>query len=322
MKISKLSPLFCLFILTCANIVDATPNLILKCTTDKPFYSRRELVHVYGNLTLGNLPVTNGLVSILVKNPNGNYILIRTVNTGTNPQNPLVEVRSVYLCDLNGNPKPEVTKGSLAYFKTTLSNYDVVTHNVLATIDLYDKNNTVLCLVSSNLPIPARSTTSFIISAGIPSWASSGTATVFASVLTDWPENGGTPYCPEMSASFTIADRPEGSKLCTPNGNQGNYNLTFRLPPRCPVGTYVVYSTSRYNGITALNSVTFLVKQPGDFDGDGDVDYKDIFIFIDTYIAYWAQNPWNNEADLDYDGDVDYLDVFAFVDAYIRYWRI
>jgi len=320
-KTKKLFPLFCLFMLICTTTVGAVSNLNITVTTDKQSYSRFESVQVYGNLVLDSSPVTDGLVALLVKNPSSNYIVMRTVNTGMNPQSPLiVEVRSVYSCDLNGNPKPDVSKGSLAYFNVTISNYDLVTHIVLATVNLYDKNNVALSLVSSNLPIPARSASSFIISASIPSWATSGNAAAYASAYTEWPEAGGTPYCPEESASFNILGGSSGPQPSTPNGSQGAYNLTFRLPPKCQVGTYVVYASSIYNGMTALANTVFFVKQPGDFDGDGDIDSKDIFAFLDAYIAYWSGNPWNPEADFDFDGDVDSSDVFAFVDAYIQYW--
>ena len=42
------------------------------------------------------------------------------------------------------------------------------------------------------------------VSIPIPSWARVGQATVFANAFNDWPRNGGTAYCPEVSASFGI----------------------------------------------------------------------------------------------------------------------
>jgi len=321
MKTKNLFPFFCVLMLISTIQVAAASNLNITVTTDKQSYSRFESVQIYGDLTLDGSPVTDGLVAILVENPSSNYVVMRTVNTGTNPQSPLIiEVRSVYSCDLNGNPRPDVSKGSLAYFNVTVSNYDIVTHTVLATVNLYDKNNAALSLVSSDLPIQARSTSNFIISASIPTWAASGTATVYAGAYTDRPEAEGTPLCPEESASFNILGGSGGSQPSTPNGSQGTYNLTFRLPPKCQVGTYAIHVNSIYNENTALGNTTFSVKQPGDFDGDGDIDSRDIFTFLDAYIACWSGNPWNPAADFDFDGDVDSSDVFAFVDVYIQYW--
>ena len=61
----------------------------------------------------------------------------------------------------------------------------------------------------------------------------------------------------------------------------------------------------------------------GDFDGDVDIDYKDIVSFVDAYIVYVEQgmlNPEDREGDMDNDGDIDYDDIISFVDAYIAYW--
>jgi hypothetical protein len=244
----------------------------------------------------------------------------RTVNTGQNPQTPLLaEVNSVYSSDLSGNPVSTVTKNGLAYFKATVSNYDLASRTILVTLNIYDSNNVVLSQVSAEIPIPARDTTSFIISAFIPPGAVSGTAVVFADAYTAWPNAGGVPYCPEISATFNI-NSPGGSPPSTPSGNQGVYSLIFKLPQRASVGSYTVYTSAARDGITASQSTSFTVIQPGDFNGDAILDFSDTTTYVKNYLKYNAQQPWNPAADLDHDGDVDFVDTTAYVKAYIIYW--
>jgi len=56
---------------------------------------------------------------------------------------------------------------------------------------------------------------------------------------------------------------------------------------------------------------TVTIGKPGDLDGDGDVDYQDLFLFLQAY-----KYEYNPLADLDGDGDVDYQDLFLFLQAY------
>ena len=55
-------------------------------------------------------------------------------------------------------------------------------------------------------------------------------------------------------------------------------------------------------------------SKPGDFDGDGDIDFWDILAFVDAYRA--APGTVDPRADFDDDGDIDFWDILAFVDYY------
>ena len=52
----------------------------------------------------------------------------------------------------------------------------------------------------------------------------------------------------------------------------------------------------------------------GDLDGDGDVDYMDLFAFKEAYIELVT---WDIDADFDHNFNVDYMDLFAFKGFYI-----
>jgi len=295
-------------------------TLNLTVTTDKQSYSRYDQVQISGIVTQNGSPVTDSLVAVQVVDSRSNYAVTRTVNTGQDPQTPLLaEVNSVYLSDAGGNPLSTAAKNGLAYFKVTVSNYDLVSRTILITLNIYDSNNVVRDQVSAEIPIPRRNTTGFIISAFIPSGALSGTAVVFANAYTDWASTGGVPYCPERSATFNISG-PGGSPPSTPNGNQGAYSLIVRLPQRAPIGSYKVYASSAHDGTIASQNTTLTVVQLGDFNGDAVLDFSDTTAYVKNYLKYYADQAWDPIADLNHDGIVNFADTTAYVKAYIIYW--
>jgi len=159
------------------------------------------------------------------------------------------------------------------------------------------------------------------LSIEISSWAQSGRAIVYASAYTALPSEGGVPYCAEKSSIFIIGSIQGAEPIITPNGNQGYYNLVFRIPPNTPIGAQTVHISSTYNSVVTTGSIPFSVNQPGDFDSDGDVDFDDILTFVDAYIEFTASHMVNPKADLDHDNDIDFNDILAFADAYILYGR-
>jgi hypothetical protein len=316
-----LFPLFCVMIIMTSTLLSVNAlTLNLTVTTNKQTYNRYEQVQISGMLTQDGSPFPSGLVAIQVVDPQNNFQVIRTVNTGQNPQeNPLAEVLSCFLSDAGGNPVSVATKGSLAYFTVTVSNYDTAPRTVLTTINVYDSNNVVLDQSALSMQFAGRETQSFTISIDIPSGAASGTAVAFANVYTAWPKVGGVALSPEKPFTFNIVNSG-GSPPSTPNGNQGAYNLLYKLPKRANIGSYTVYATSTHDGVTASGTTSFTVVQPGDTDHDGDVDSSDTSKYVKAYIGYWSQQPWDQGADLDKDGDVDSIDTAAYVRAYILYW--
>ena len=59
-----------------------------------------------------------------------------------------------------------------------------------------------------------------------------------------------------------------------------------------------------------------IVTVPGDTDGDGDVDYMDLYILAKAYGSKPGDSNWNPKADLDCDNKVDYMDLYILAKHY------
>ena len=319
MKSLSISPLFLIFIIILSTIshVHASSIVNVTVTTDKQAYYSGETVRIYGNLTFNETLVTDGLVGIQVQNPEDSLLIIRTVNTGTNPSTtPYVGVRSVIPCDSSGSPKESFKRGTLAYFKITVTNYDIEPREALMTINIYNSNNIPFGSASIKTTLDGQTTPTFIISIPIPADATTGNATAYANAYTDWPRLEGTPYCPEKSSPFQIING-ESSQTTTGTATlevNGNYNTTFKLAPGARAGNYTIYVSSRYFGEETFNNTTFKAILLGDFDGDGDIDISDIRYFSKVYMG---KLPFDPKCDFDQDGDIDIDDIRFFAKAYI-----
>jgi hypothetical protein len=315
----KIFPLFLFLILISTFLpVQATPELIITVTTDREGYYDERIVQIHGSLTKDGSPVNTGLVALQVRDPSQTFIL-RTLSTGNIPPIAwLVKIWDVFPSDSLGNPKDSFARGELAHFNITVKNIDIEPHTVLLTINIYDLNNAPLCYgVVDGLLVPNRTELSEVLQVDIPAWAAIGNATAYANAYTDYPRLEGTPYCPEVSATFQITG---GSQATTPTTKtqpatldaNGTYNLNFKLAPDATHGNYTVYVSTSYQGQTAFNSTTFKVKVLGDIDGDVDVDSDDFFLFREAYVG-----EYNPEADLNNDGNIDSDDFFLFREAYV-----
>lgn len=325
MKKPTTFPLFFLILILISSItspVYTLQSLSLTVTTDKQAYYPEETVQIYANLTSDGTPVTDGLVGLQVQTPTDTLLIIRTMTTGTvPPTTPYVEVRSVIPCNSSGDPKESFKKGTLAYFKITVTNYDIQPREALMTISTYDPNNTSFCSESIQTMLKEQWTSTFIISVPIPEDATTGNATAYANAYTDWPKLAGTPYCPEKSSTFQIINgelsqattATTKNKATTTLEVKGSYNTSFRLAPRARAGNYTIYVSSRYFGEETFNNTTFRVRQLGDINDDGKVDYQDLFLFRQAYIY-----EYNPDADLNHDGEIDYQDAFIFRQIYVE----
>ena len=242
------------------NVEDGTYKfMILRITvaTDKPCYSLGEKVQIHGNLTLDDSPL-QGLVSLQVVDQTTYARVIRTLQTGSTSPGNITIIEVIPCGDIWGTPKQSFERGTIAYFKVTVTSNDIVSRNVTVTINVYDGDMTPLGTGASRASIAPGATYSTTRSVEIPEWASIGNATIYANAFTDWPGTGpgedrprnGIPYCPETSATFQITGSALGSlkSWLQVSENPGNYNLTFKLPPDARIGLYRVYTISSYKG--------------------------------------------------------------------------
>ena len=57
-------------------------------------------------------------------------------------------------------------------------------------------------------------------------------------------------------------------------------------------------------------------------NGDGVLDFTDLVLFANAWLAYYSGQPWNHAADLNHDGKLDFTDLILFADAWIIYYSV
>ncbi|MEM2105375.1 MAG: dockerin type I domain-containing protein [Candidatus Bathyarchaeia archaeon] len=315
---TQIFPLF-LFALILTLLVSTSYSqqyLEITIETNRNAYYRGEIVQVYGNLTLDGEPVTDGLVAVEVNDARGSPLIIRTLNTGTQPQMAwYVYIGTIFTSDQQGNPRSDFYRGELLYVNITVVNNDVEPRHTLVTATALDKDLVPMGTASVEATIPGRTYTRYIVSIPVPTDAAIGTATIYVNAYTEWPMLQGVPYCPERNTTCNIVSTSGSASATTTTtqtiqqASQG-YNLTFKIPRQIPVGIFTAYVSSIYQGLTAFNSKTFQVKMLGDVNGDGRVDYWDLYYLGKSYGKQQDDPQYNPEADFNRDGKINFLDLY------------
>ncbi len=317
---TKIIPSF-LFLILLTNFIllASASTLELTVFTEKSVYNYRELIEISGELTADSIPVTDALVAIMLVNSENNPVAIRTVDTGTTPTSGItVDVTEAYPCDVSGNYKHTFDRTSLAYFNVTVSNYELQSISVMATVNLYDNDNQVIGYGKVEKTYQARESSWSLFAFEIPGWAIPGEAVACVNAYSDWPNQGGVPFCPEQTVNFNI-EQSTPAYTSSVSGSGGSYFLSFDLPHTDYFGTYTVYVSSEYDEGTVFDNTSFVYQLEGDFDGDKDIDFTDVIYFIDAYIDYSYNEIVDPLCDFDNDNDIDFQDVISFIDAYIAY---
>jgi len=295
----------------------ANPDLILTLFTGKDTYIPQESINVYGTLTSGGSPVSDGLIALQVNNPINTTVVLRTLKTGPTPQEGDIKIVDVYPCEWDGYPRTVFSRGSLAYFNITIYNSASYTLNVTLMSNSYDSTNTTLGLSGGfQGPVVGHSYFTLIPPLWIRDTAAVGNATAYASAFTNWPFLYGTPYCSEKSTTFIIESESTGPPPPSSPPPLGSYNVTFKLPFGSLSGTYHLYVSSRYGLEVDTNTKTVHVGIPGDANGDGRVDVSDLAILG----ASWFKGPLDPgyDARADFTGD-NFVDVADFA-ILGKYW--
>ena len=117
----------------------------------------------------------------------------------------IIEIIKVETVSQYGDPKNTFTRGEHVYFNLTAKNIAFVSKIATFTIAAYDEQDVpVGQVVLHDWMIPPGTSKIFIIDLQIPKWVYIGVSTIYTNAYTDLPHLGGTPYCPEISASFQI----------------------------------------------------------------------------------------------------------------------
>lgn len=302
----------------------AINTLTLTVTTNKPTYSLADTAYVSGSLIWvpNNIPATDGIVGVEVRDSSGDPLIFRTLPTGSiTSQNWLVNFTEFYPCDSNGVPKYSFQARETVYIHAGWRNFDMtLAHTVQYAVTIYDANSVplgfqlfsiILAPNSTGAPIEFRATM-------IPT-STVGNVTLYASLFSDLPENGGYPYCPERNATFTIATPTSNPPF--ERSSDGTYNFSFKLPSSgVPVGNYTVYATAYYNDIGTYyyvaSNATFALILQGDINGDGVVDIYDAIMMAKAFTTVPGNPRWNPKADLNHDDIVDIYDAIILANNF------
>ena len=299
-------------------------TLALTVTTNNPTYSFGNTVYVSGSLMWvpNEIPATNGIVGVEVRDPSGKRIIFRTVATSSiTSQNWLVNFTQFYPCTtINGPPTYSFKAGQEVYIYVEFENFDMtLTHSVLCLLTVYDANSVPIACQSIITPtLPPNSTASdYVWISSIPS-STVGNVTFYASLFSDYPDNGGYPFCPETNATFTIATPTTNAPFERSSG--GSYNFSFELPSSGKPGKYIVNATTDYDAAGtyyyAANNASFNIKLVGDINGDGVVNILDAILLADAFGSVPGNTNWNPNADLNGDGVVNILDAILLANNF------
>jgi hypothetical protein len=312
--------------------VFSQPQLEVTVTTEKSAYHYRQLVNIYGNVTYGGELVQDGLVAIQLQDPNNKTLALRTVPANATPvENWAVEITSFLSTDSSGTPQDTFNKGSNAWFKVSVRNNDPFENRtVLLIIVLYDMDSTPFQIHWLLTDINPQASVTEMVRLSLTaydggSWVSTGSATAYANVLTDWPSNGGYPYSPEKSTTFTITSGSGTASASTNSTLQANessytsYNASIRLPPNVALGAYKITVSAYYRGFKNVFNIAIFNREyeiRGDILLDHEINIFDVVIIASAYGTQGGDSKWNPEADLEPDGKVDIFDVVIVAGEY------
>jgi hypothetical protein len=318
-----LAPLFLLVLIATikeVSIVSSFSPLVINVRTNQTVYHYRQLVTVFGNLTLDDNLVASGLVAIQVLNPSNTTKLLRTVPANITPSNNwMVEITSFAAVDAGGNPMTVYNRNGWAYFETQIRNNNpFLDKDVLLAITLCDSDATYFHFHWMITTINSGATHEELVGIWIEDWVSFGNATAYASIYNDWPKDGGYPYAPEKNVTFGIVTT-DSSPIPQPSIGYTSYKASFRLPPEAKLGTYTIKVSAYSGGIQGSYNIGLFYRQ---YELLGDIIYNrkiDIFDVVKASIAYGSQGgepEWDPEADLDPNGSINIFDVVTVTSQY------
>lgn len=283
--------------------------LSLTVTTNKPAYTVGEFSQILGNLTLNNEPVPDGIVALQINNPKNELYLVRTLTTGTAPQQTwTLELTQFITCDSAGNLKTTFPRGGTMGFKITIKNNAATTYSYMVVISLlYGNTIPYKTFIATTGTLDGQKTTTITLwPITIPDNSLIGNATAYASLLNALPANNGLPYCLEKVATFQItASSGNSAPLITPTVKNGTFNVTTYIASgRAWKGNYTIYSTTKYEYYVVTAQTTYKVELTGDFNQDNLIDICDLAAVASRFGKKEGDPGYNPIYDLDHDGAI------------------
>jgi len=299
-----------------------TPSLCsglnLNVNTDSLSYSPGSLVIIGGNASLNGESITDGLVGIEILDPNLSPFFFRALKTGEGNQLGWLKIIDAYTSDSAGNPRSKFKVGTSVYVTTVIENMGPNSETILVTVALSDYIFQPLGISLSICSIPSQSSLIFTFSIPIPKWAVNGSANAFVNVFTDFPSKGGVPYCEEKAVTFEIeSPNIEISPQRSPNSMSSMFTMQMKIPKEdIKLGNYTLSYSMSYQGLQSYGKTIFRITITGDINGDGRVNYQDLFLLAAAYGSSQGEEKYNKSADLNSDGKINYQDLFLLAANY------
>jgi len=306
----------------------AADTLSLTVISNKHLYVPNEVVYVSGSLMWlpHTIPVNDGLVGVEVRDPLGLPFILRTRPTGTiTSQKWTMNFTQFYPCDSNSVPRYSFRRGETLYIFAEVKNFDeMLPHSAVICIVLYDANSVPIGIwhPASGTISPGAVSAVFFQSVTLSGSAFSGNLTLYAGVFSDFPKNGGYPYCPERTTTFTASTSQFSSQSRTDSSNapfatEGAYDLSFKFPiSGARTGNYTAYVSTFYYDTLGTSNFEFTFSLIGDINGDGAVDIYDAILLAATYNITPGGLRWDSRADLNQDKVVDIYDAILLASHY------
>jgi len=301
-------------------------SLVLTLATNKSAYDLGDETTISGNLTLIGAPVTDGLVTIQVQDPGGKTLVVRTLNTGTDPPEPwIIEISDFYTCDLSGAVQTSFARGSMLGFRVKLINHASSSQVVVVPVYIqYVDSRPFMSFIIYNSTIEGGKTVNATAFVQVRDNAPIGTSHAYASALTGYPSDYGYAYAPENVTSFNIIVFAQGAASgiqaeSSLAASESSFSTSFKTNWFGGVlGNHTVYATCWYLPHFTSNHTTFLAVLTGDITGptsgvpDLKVDARDLSRIARAYGSRSGPPPspnWDAICDLNKDGKVDAKDV-------------
>jgi hypothetical protein len=316
-------------------------SLVLTLAANRPVTDLGDETVISGNLTLNGTPVTDGLVAIQVKDPRDSVIVVRTLNTGTDPPKPwIIEILDFYTCDLSGEVQTSFQRGSILGFTVRLINHVGSAQKVVVPVYVqYVDSRPFKSFIIYNSTIDGGKTVNATAFVQIYDNAPIGTCHAYASALTDYPSDYGYAYAPEYPTTFDITTLVQGAS----SGSQAessfaasgsSFSMSFKTNWFGGIlGNYTIYATSWYLPHFISNQTTVKIVLTGDITGpqsgvpDLKVDARDLARIARAYGSSAGPPPtpgWDAICDITGpnglpDGKVDARDVAGCARNYGKY---
>jgi hypothetical protein len=294
------------------------PQINLSLSTGSSHHFE-EAININGTLTGNGYPVTDALVALEIKNPQGTVVVGRTLSTSTIPGQLPLNIAGLTPCTPDGTPQNSFTIGNIAHFKITVQNLGTQSYSAVLMVNVYDSSNAPIGIYCQPANFGSGQTDIMILGFPIESLATSGNAVVYASVLSGLVENGGTPLSLENQATFTISGSAQGTPVSTTQPPRGSYGTALRIHYSAQsnsTGNFTVYVATTYMGNKATQSGQLQITVGGDVNKDGTVNLIDLVLLALAYGSKPGDANWNAKADINGDGRVGLNDLVILAQNY------